>query len=252
MMIKQSILTPLSVLAALLILTNCENVQSSNEANMINQLTEQEKEEGWVLLFDGESAEHWRGYNMDDFPDAGWHVEDGLLVFRPPESDEWTSNLDIITREKYSDFEFKIDWMIERGGNSGIFYHVLEQEREIYWSGPEMQILDNENHPDAGQGIEGNRKAGSLYDLIPAEPQNTNPYNEWNSVKIVSDGPTIQHWQNGEKVVEFERWTQEWFDMLHDSKFNCYPEFGAMQQGHIGLQDHGDVVKFRNIKIREL
>lgn len=219
---------------------------------MMNQLTQQEIDDGWTLLFDGESTEHWRGYNMVDFPEQGWHVEDGLLVYRPSEGDDSTSGLDIITREVYSDFEFKIEWMIERGGNSGIFYHILEQDREIYWSGPEMQILDNINHPDADQGIEGNRKAGSLYDLIPAEPQNTNPHDEWNSVQIVSRGPVIEHWQNGEKVVEFERWTADWFDMLHESKFNCYPEFGALREGHIGLQDHGDVVKFRNIKIREL
>lgn len=238
--------------ATLLLLSGCELAESTSQAEMMNQLTQQEIDDGWTLLFDGESNEHWRGYNMDDFPEQGWHVEDGLLVYRPPEGDESTSGLDIITREAYSDFEFKIDWMIERGGNSGIFYHVLEQNRAIYWSGPELQLLDNVNHPDADQGIEGNRKAGSLYDLIPADPQNTNPYNEWNSVQIVSSGPMIEHWQNGEKVVEFERWTAEWFDMLHESKFNCYPEFGALREGHIGLQDHGDVVKFRNIKIREL
>ncbi len=238
--------------ASLIILSGCENAHSNIDTVMTNQLTQEEIEDGWTSLFDGESTKHWRGYNMDDFPDNAWHVEDGLLVYRPPEGDESTTALDIITREVYSDFEFKIDWMIERGGNSGILYHVLEQDRAIYWSGPEFQILDNENHPDADQGIEGNRKAGSLYDLIPADPQNTNQFNEWNSVKIISNGPVIEHWQNGEKVVEFERWTVEWFDMLHESKFNCYPEFGALRGGHIGLQDHGDVVKFRNIKIREL
>ncbi len=236
------------------VLAGCSETktQQNSEADSKNQLSLQEIEDGWKLLFDGESTEHWRGYNMEEFPEAGWTAKDGLLVFRPPESDEWTSGLDIITQDIFSDFEFKIDWMIERSGNSGIFYHVLEQDRAIYWSGPEMQILDNENHPDAGQGVDGNRKAGSLYDLIPADPQNTNPFGEWNSVKIVSNGPVIEHWQNGEKVLEYERWNQEWFDMLHDSKFRCYPEFGAMQQGHIGLQDHGDVIKFRNIKIREL
>lgn len=209
-------------------------------------------DDGWELLFDGESTDQWRGYNMDDFPENGWIVQDGLLQFDPSETSDQTGSMDIITRETYEDFEFKIDWMIEQGGNSGIFYHVLEQDRAIYWSGPEYQILDNVNHPDASQGTNGNRKAGSLYDLIPADPQNTHPYDEWNTVRIVSDGATIQHWQNGEKVVEFERWTKDWFDMLHESKFNCYPEFGAIRDGHIGLQDHGDVVKFKNIKIRKL
>jgi hypothetical protein len=218
-----------------------------------NMLTDEEKADGWILLFDGQSAEHWRGYNMASFPDRGWVIEDDALVYRPPQTDTWSSGLDIITKRTFSDFIFKIEWMIEKGGNSGIFYHVLEQHAEaIYWSGLEMQILDNEYHPDAGQGIAGNRKAGSLYDLIPAEPQNTKPHGEWNSVKIVSNGATVEHWQNGEKILEFERWTPEWFEMLRNSKFACHPEFGAMREGHIGLQDHGDVVKFRNIKIKEL
>ncbi|MEX0661110.1 MAG: DUF1080 domain-containing protein [Balneolaceae bacterium] len=229
----------------------CETAEPEETAEM-NELTEAEIEEGWTLLFDGESTDQWRGYNMDSFPEIGWEAEDGLLVFNPPSEEERTSPLDIITKEIYSDFEFKIDWMIERGGNSGIFYHILEQERAIYWSGPELQLLDNENHPDAEQGINHNRKAGSLYDLIPADPQNTKLYSEWNSVKIVSNGSTIEHWQNGEKVVEYERWTEEWFNMLHESKFKGFPEFGAMRQGHLGLQDHGDEVKFRNIKIRDL
>ena len=237
------------------VLLGCESTDNPNNGEPeMNELSQSEIEEGWELLFDGESTDKWRVYNMDSMPDHGWQIEDGLLVFRPPaDEDGWSSGLDIITKETYSDFEFKIDWKVERGGNSGIFYHVLEQEDQaIFWSGPEFQILDNINHPDADQGIDGNRKAGSLYDLLPADPQNTRPYDEWNSVKIVSNGPVIEHWQNGEKVVEYERWTPEWFSMLHESKFQCYPEFGAMREGHIGLQDHGDVVKFKNIKIRSL
>lgn len=243
----------LLILLFAIIIYGCETAEpSTQETAEMNQLTDAEIEEGWSLLFDGESTDQWKGYNMDSFPNTGWEVEDGLLVFNPPSDEDRNSALDIITKETFDDFEFKIDWMIERGGNSGIFYHILEQERAIYWSGPEFQILDNENHPDAEQGINHNRKAASLYDLIPADPQNTKSYGEWNSVKIVSDGSTIEHWQNGEKVVEYERWTEEWFNMLHESKFNCYPEFGAMRQGHIGLQDHGDEVKFRNIKIRAI
>lgn len=227
--------------------TDAMNAQSHNT------LTEQEKADGWILLFDGESTDHWRGYNMEGVPDKGWIVEDGFLVFDPTVNSDGNYPADIITKEKYKDFEFKIDWWIEEGGNSGIFYHVLEQPNQsVYWSGLEFQLLDNENHPDANQGIAGNRKAGSLYDLISADPQNTKPYGEWNSVKIVSKGAHVEHWQNGEKVVEFERWTPEWFEMLRNSKFLEHPEFGAMQEGHLGLQDHGDLVKFRNIKIKPL
>jgi hypothetical protein len=218
-----------------------------------NTLTPEEKEDGWILLFDGESTEHWRVYNQDGMPDDGWVIEDDALVFQPPQTDEWSSGLDIITRETFSDFELKLEWNVSEGGNSGIFYHVLEQPTEaIFWSGLEFQILDNINHPDADQGIEGNRKAGSLYDLIPADPQNTRPHGEWNEVTIISDGPRVEHWQNGEKILEYERWTVEWFEMIRNSKFVGHPEFGALREGHIGLQDHGDVVKFRNIKIREL
>ncbi len=218
-----------------------------------NTLSEEEKSEGWILLFDGESAEHWRGYNMDVLPDKGWTVKEGELIFQPPESDDWSTQSDIITKEKYKDFEFKLEWQIEKGGNSGIFYHVLEQPTQaIYWSGLEYQLLDNEYHPDAEMGISGNRKAGSLYDLLPADPQNTKPHGEWNTVRIISEGAKVEHWQNGEKIVEYERWTPEWFEMIRESKFSGHPEFGAMQEGHIGLQDHGDLVKFRNIKIRRL
>lgn len=233
------------------LLAGCSGDAPSTEETQTTQLmTHQEINDDWEVLFDGESTEHWREYGMDEFPSEGWMIEDNTLVFRAPESG--SSGLDIITKDTYSDFELNLEWMISEGGNSGIFYHVLEQDRAIYWSGPEFQILDNENHPDANMGINGNRKSASLYDLIPAQPQNTNPFGEWNSIRIISDGPTIQHWQNGEKVVEYERWNQEWFDMLHKSKFNCFPEFGAIRSGHIGLQDHGDEVKFRNIKIRRL
>lgn len=214
---------------------------------------EQREQENWIILFDGTSTDQWRQYNTESFPDKGWQIEEGLLVFRPVPGPDWTSGRDIITKQKFQDFDLRLEWMIEEGGNSGIFYHVLEQPTQaIYWSGLEMQVLDNENHPDATQGVDGNRKAGSLYDLIPANPQNTRPHGEWNEVRIVSKGAKVEHWMNGEKILEFERWTPEWFEMLRNSKFRTHNEFGAMPGGHIGLQDHGDVVKFRNIRILEL
>ena len=210
-------------------------------------------EQGWENLFDGTSTDAWRGYNMDEFPKNGWKIMDGELVFEPSDRGDWTSGLDIITKEKYGDFELEMEWMVSKGGNSGIFYHILEQpEVAIYWSALEMQVLDNEYHPDANMGKDGNRKAGSLYDLIPAKPQNTKPHGEWNQVRIISEGNHVEHWMNGEKVLEFERFTPEWFKMLRNSKFREHNEFGAMREGHIGLQDHGDLVKYRNIRIRRL
>jgi len=202
--------------------------------------------EEWTILFDGQSTEHWRGYNMESFPEEAWTIEDDVLVFRPVEGQ---SGLDIITKEKYQDFEFRAEWMISEGGNSGIFHHVIEQPGlEIYWSGPEFQILDNEAYETSHE----NQLSGSLYDLIAADPQNTKPQGEWNTIRIISQGPNMEYWQNEEKVVEFERWSADWFDMVRDSKFECHPSFGTAPKGHIGLQDHSDEVKFRNIKIRRL
>lgn len=233
------------LLLMLLIISACQPAQTPPEESAM--------ESEWITLFDGTSTDHWKTYNSDVFPTQGWQIEGDELVFRPVPSEEWTSGLDIITREQFQGFELEMEWNIAEGGNSGIFYFVIEQPtKAIYWSGLEMQILDNENHPDATQGVDGNRKATSLYDLIPAVPQNANPFGEWNHVKIISNGSKIEHWMNGEKVLEFERFTAEWDSMLANSKFVDHPEFGAASQGHIGLQDHGDVVRFRNIRIREL
>ncbi|MDR9446752.1 MAG: DUF1080 domain-containing protein [Balneolaceae bacterium] len=245
----------LSIVALGLLGTSCnmpdqENTMESNSMAH-NTLTEQEITDGWELLFDGESMDHWRVYNQEGIP-AGWVVEDGAMVFDPEQRND-QYGLDIITKETYGDFELKLEWWLSEGGNSGIFYHVIEQEdKALYWSGPEMQILDNENHPDADQGVDGNRKAGSLYDLIPAVPQNAKPYGEWNSVKIVAKGDVIEHWQNGEMVLSFDRSTEEWKNLVAGSKFAPHPEFGTAAEGHIALQDHGDLVKFRNLKIRSL
>ena len=227
---------------------------SSGAAQAPNTLTKAEKDQGWNLLFDGKSTKGWRLYNHGSFPDKGWIVEDGLLTFNPYDDNGERFHVgDIITTEKFGNFEFKMEWRIQEGGNSGIFYMAIEQPTQpIYWSALEMQVLDNENHPDANMGKNGNRKAGSLYDLIPAKPQNAKPFGEWNEVMIRVQGPKVEHWQNGVKVLEFERWTPEWYEMLRNSKFVNHPEFGDAREGYIGLQDHGDIVSFRNIKIREL
>lgn len=230
------------VVVSLLILTGC----GSGSGSSSNETAPSE----WIDLM---AVDHWKQYNTDAFPDRGWSFVDGVLLFQPGDSQDWTSGLDIITREQFRDFELEMEWSVSEGGNSGIFYFALEQPRKaIYWSGLEMQILDNENHPDSDQGVDGNRKAGSLYDLIPANPQNANPFDQWNAIKIVSKGSIIEHWMNGEKVLEYDRSTETWEAMLFNSKFRDHPEFGAADEGHIGLQDHGDPLKFRNIRIRRL
>ncbi len=218
------------------------NPEGENSGVHHNVLTDEEVADGWKLLFDGETTNGWRGYNKSSFPQAGWVVRDGLLVI----TDTDYEGGDLITEEMYENFILKLDWMIPEGnGNSGIFFHVLEQpDKEIYWSAPEIQIISPRS--------QGRNRAGALYDLVPADPQNDKPIGEWNEVKLVVDNPHIAVWQNGEKVVEIERWTQEWFDLVRESKFECHPEFGNLRKGQIGLQDHGDHVKFRNIKVKVL
>ena len=214
----------------------------------VTKLTQAEIDEGYKLLFDGKTTIGWRGLNKEKFPEKGWEIDKGML--------HCVANGkggDIITEEEYGNFELKLEWKIAKGGNSGIFYRGKETPGSGIWkSAPEMQVLDNENHADAKKGKNGNRKAGTLYDLIPAVPQNAKPFGEWNSVKIVCRDTHIEHWMNGEKVLEYDTDTEEWNELVKNSKFAPYPEFGKMSEGHIALQDHGDDVWFRNIKIRML
>jgi hypothetical protein len=224
----------IALLAAVCFLTAVDNTMAADDND-------------WIVLFDGSSTAEWRGYNSDSFPSA-WQVEGDELVLRPGTG----TGGDIMSRRIFRDFELRMEWMVEQGGNSGIFYHVLEQPaKAIYWSGLEMQILDDENHPDSFRGVNGNRQAGSLYDLLPIAPKTAKPHGQWNDIRIISQGPVIEHWMNGEMVLRYERWTAGWFALLRESKFREHNEFGALQQGHIGLQDHGDVVRFRNIRVRE-
>lgn len=219
-----------------------------------NTLSKVEIKEGWVLLFDGETSEGWRGYNMAEFPEKGWEIVDGTIHCFASGKGEAGGGGDIITNEQYGNFEFSLEWKISEGGNSGIFYLAQEKEGEpIYKSSPEMQILDNNKHPDAKLGKDGNRQAGSLYDLIPAVPQNAKGPGEWNHVKILVYDGTVVHYMNGETVLEYHLWTQDWKEMCANSKFRDWPDFiNTASKGYIGLQDHGNDVWFRNIKIKEL
>lgn len=211
--------------------------------------------EDWITIFDGKSTEGWRGYNKTAFPEKGWEVVDGTLrCIGSGGGEAGGSGGDIIYDKKLSDFELSLEWKISEGGNSGIF--ILAQEipgEPIYKSAPEMQILDNDRHPDAKLGVNGNRMAGSLYDLIPARPQNTKPVGQWNSVKILVYQGTVVFNQNGANVVEFHLWTDDWKKMCAGSKFAEWSWFiDTAREGYIGLQDHGNDVWFRNIRIRQL
>jgi hypothetical protein len=238
-MIMKSILTILLTCYFAVLVLSCT---SQTEPNT---LTQKEIDEGWVLLFDGKTMDNWRGYCMDIVPSA-WSVDSGTIH--------------VHGRKKYKNFELSLEWKVSEGGNSGIFYLAQEKcatdttsGQPIFESSPEMQILDNERHPDAKLGKDGNRQAGSLYDLIPAKPQNAKPAGEWNHVKITVYRGTVIHWMNGENVLEYHLWTDAWKAMCAESKFKDWPDFiNIAEEGYIGLQDHGDDVWFRNIKIKEL
>jgi hypothetical protein len=211
--------------------------------------------EVWTFLFDGSSTSGWRNYNKPAFPTQGWEITEGTLhCLGSGMGEAGGGGGDIIYDKKYSNFHLKLEWKISEGGNSGIFILAQELPNEpIYKSSPEMQILDNERHPDAKLGTDGNRMAGSLYDLIPAKPQNTKPAGQWNHIHILVYQGTVVFSSNGKNVVEFHLWTDDWKKMVSESKFKDWPWFlNTAKEGYIGLQDHGNDVWFRNIKLKVL
>jgi hypothetical protein len=238
--------------------TACGNANKQTNTTEAGADSVAQPQEEWITLFDGTSFNGWRGYNRTDMPTA-WTIEDGAIKINGSGMGEAGAKDggDIIYDRKFKDFELTFEWKVSPGGNSGVFY--LAQEipgKPIYESAPEYQILDNERHPDAKLGKNGNRKSASLYDLVPANPQNAKPAGEWNTGGIMVYQGTVVHSQNGENVVEYHLWTDDWKKMVADSKFKDWPEFlnagGENHEGYIGLQDHGNDVWFRNIKIRIL
>jgi hypothetical protein len=206
-----------------------------------NALTSTEKAAGWRLLFDGKTTAGWRGFKKDSMP-AGWQVVDGALTRVAPAGD-------IMTRDKYRDFELTLEWNISVGGNSGIFYRASEDDSEIYWSAPEMQVLDDAKHPD---GLSRLTAAGADYDIYPSPAGVVKAAGEWNQVRLVVKGNHVEHWLNGVKVVEYEFGSPDWEARVKASKFAPHVHYGRNREGYIGLQDHGDRVAYRDIKIRVL
>lgn len=228
--------------------------------------------DGYIEIFNGKDFTGWRGYGKENVP-GKWTIEDGAIKFNGSGGGEAQDGDggDLIFAHKFKNFELTLEWKVSKGGNSGIFY--LAQEitttkdgntitEPIYISSPEYQVLDNANHPDAKLGKDNNRQSASLYDMIPAVPQNQKPFGEWNKAKIMVYKGTVIHGQNDENVVEYHLWTQQWTDMLQASKFsqekwplafellnNCG---GPDREGYIGLQDHGDDVWYRSIKVKIL
>lgn len=223
---------------AALLLTLCLGSYLKAE-DAINTLTEAEKKAGFTLLFDGKTTNGWRGYQQKEVP-SGWKVIDGLLT-------RVGGGGDIVTEKEYTNFELHLDWKLQAKGNSGVMYHVKETEKAPYMTGPEMQVLDNDGHAD---GKNATTRAGTCYALYPCKSEVCKKAGEWNTMKLIVKGQHVEHWLNGTKVCEYEKGGAEWKKKVAESKFKAWPNFGVPTSGHLCLQDHGDKVEYRNVKIK--
>jgi 3-keto-disaccharide hydrolase len=240
----------LSFLILCFCLASCKptskNAEGTQPENNINVLSQEELGDGWALLFDGKTTQGWRSFKRDSIND-GWMVEDGCLVSLGKGGD---IGGDIITVDQFEDFDLMLEWAISEGGNSGILYHVLEGPYPaVYATGPEYQILDDVGYPGK---LEEWQKTGANYAMHIAEKKTLLPVGEFNTSRIkVKDG-RVEHWLNGEKIIEYDLWTDDWKKTVQQSKWKDYPFYGLARKGHISLQDHGSEVKFRNIKVKDL
>lgn len=218
-----------------------------SEGHGQNQLTKEEQKDGWMLLFDGKTTKGWRNYNKDGIGSA-WKAVEGELVLDPASG---TGGGDIITEAEYENYELSLEWKISACGNSGIMFNVVEDQKypSPWLTGPEMQVLDNSCHPDAKIH---KHRAGDLYDLIACSTETVKPAGQWNHVRLIANAGNYEFWLNGTKVVTFTMHTPEWNQLVAGSKFKDFPDFAKARKGHLALQDHGDKVWFRNIKIKVL
>jgi len=208
----------------------------------VNTLSAAEQSAGWRMLFDGKTTNGWRGYKEKTMP-AGWMVMDGTLM-----KDRGVG--DILTTDQFGDFELALDWKIGNAGNSGVFYRGTEEYDHIYWSAPEYQLLDDANAADGKSRL---TSAGAAYALYPSPAGVVKPADQWNSTRIIVKGAHVEHWLNGQKLLEYELWSPDWKAKVKASKFSDYPNYGMARRGYVAIQgDHDGVLSLRNIKIREL
>jgi hypothetical protein len=207
-----------------------------------NSLTAAERAAGWRLLFDGATTTGWRGYKSQAMPN-GWRAENGTLT-------KDGSVGDILTADQFANFELTLDWKIAKGGNAGVFYRGTEEYGHIYWSAPEYQLLDDANAPDGKSPL---TSAAAAYALYPPPAGIVKPAGEWNSTRIIVNGAHVEHWLNGQKVVQYELWSPDWEAKVKASKFKDWPNYGRAKSGYIAIQgDHNGVLALRNIKLRTL
>ncbi len=216
--------------------------------SFINNEAQAQGKSKWVSLFNGKDLKGWHSWQSDNVLPQ-WKIEDGAIVLAEK------GGKDLVTDKEYGDFELELEWKISEGGNSGVIFHVIEDKKYCcpYATGPEIQVLDDEKHPDAKKGKTGNHKAGSLYDLLPPNDFTAvKPAGEWNKAKIVIKNGKGESWLNGKKVVDFPVQGEEWTKMIASSKFKSMEGFGTFPKGKIALQDHGNKVSYRKIRIKEL
>lgn len=239
----------------MMLLIGCskKNLAASQNEQPSNMLTSAEIAEGWELLFDGKSTEKWRGYNHQTFPNIGWHIDDeGNLAVEKTGTEEEGFGGDIITKEQYENFHLKVDFMVSDTGNSGILYRVIEHDGDIWNNAPEYQILDDDTYIAMETMDMKKHLTGDNYDLHSSAGSYSNDVGQWNTAEIVLINNKVEHWLNGHKTVEYHIESPEWNQLVAASKFSEYPDYGRSIRGHIGLQDHGHLIKFRNIKIKKL
>lgn len=218
-----------------------------------NVLTEEQQKEGWQLLFDGQTTKGWHKYGGNP-TGAAWKVADGALYLDTTNKKDWQIEQggDIVSDSAYDNFHLKLEWKIAKDGNSGIIFYIHEDTARYEWpwhTGPEMQVLDNNGHPDS-KIIK--HRAGDLYDLISCTKETVKPAGEWNLAEIKSLNGKLELFLNGEHVVTTQLWDDDWKKLVAGSKFKAYPDFGTYKKGKIGLQDHGNMVWYRNVMIRKL
>ncbi|MCK4679249.1 MAG: DUF1080 domain-containing protein [Bacteroidales bacterium] len=243
-----------NLLLILVLLSFCNRVISQPDTSTSksftgitqNTLTDKEKSEGWILLFDGRTTKGWRNFKQNEVND-GWQVIDGNLVALGKGGD---LGGDIITIDQFEDFELTLEWAISDEGNSGIFFHVLEGDYPtVYASGPEYQLIDDDGFP---QKLEEWQKTGANYAMHRTVNKRLMPTGQFNTSWIIVKNGTVEHWLNGNKILEYELWSDDWKELVQNCKWKDYPGYGLARKGYIALQDHGSVVKFRNIKIKNL